>query len=167
MSARISAIYISSDSEIESLSKNKHIKSEKPCDDKIKIEKDDSEKKEENVKENVKEKEIKDSEKGDKKKNEISYEKSNGKNREKEDKTEKKEEDEEKEKEKEIKIELNENFNNTKNIDSINYYAKKVKINKGDILPSYDFIELKNSDDILYGEETLKIYDCKNKKRKK
>ena len=45
MSARISAIYISSDSEIESLSKNKHIKSEKSCDDKIKIEKDDSEKK--------------------------------------------------------------------------------------------------------------------------
>ena len=57
------APYMSSDSEIESLSKNKSIKSEKPYDDKIKIEKDDSEKKEENVKENAKEKEIKDSEK--------------------------------------------------------------------------------------------------------
>ena len=152
--------YMSSDSEIESPSKNKNINSEKSINDKIKVEKDDSKKKEENVKEHTKEKEIKDknSKKKDKTKNKINDEKYNDKNREKEDKTEKKEEED--------KIELNEQFNNTQNINSINYYAKKVEINKEDILPSYDFIELKNSDDILYWKGNIKIYDCKNKKEK-
>jgi hypothetical protein len=92
-----------------------------------------------------------------------------GKNTEK---TEKKEEkiiskEEKTEKKEENKIiELNEKYNNTKNINSINYYTKKIKINKEDELPSYNYIELKNSDDILINGGTKQIYDCKNKKVK-
>ena len=63
-------------------------------------------------------------------------------------------------------IELNEKYNNTKNINSINYYTKKIKINKEDELPSYNYIELKNSDDILINKGTKLIYDCLNKKVK-
>ena len=157
--------YMSSDSEIEILNKNEQSK------EKIKKEKEKFDKKEENIKEDEKENEIKDSKnneknkKKDEKENELKNEINNEKNSQKEDEGEKEKEEEEKEK-KNIIIEFNEKYNNTKNINSINYYIKKVKINKEDKLPSYDFIELKNSDDIIYGNDTTKIYDCKNKKEK-
>ena len=157
--------YMSSDSEDEFLDKNENISggSEKLEDEKIKKEqeKGNIDKKEENLKE-------------EEKRNNINEEKNTEKINEKEDKTkeEKKEDKEKEEKEEEEKeennkiIEFNENYNNTKNISSINYYTKKVKINENDKLPSYDYFELKNSDDILYGGDTKEIYDCKNKKVK-
>ena len=106
----------------------------------------------------------------------ISKEEKTAKKEEKEEKTAKKEEKTAKKEEKTAKkeekeenkiiIELNEKYNNTKNINSINYYTKIAKINKEDELPSYDYIELKNSDDILLKAGTTQIYDCKNKKIK-
>ena len=146
--------YMSSDSEIESLNKSKINNSEKSNDDEIKKEK-------EKEKENLNKKE--DNVKEDEKENVIYDDKNNEKSSEKEDETENEEKEEEEKEEKNKIIELNEKYKNTKNISSISYYTKKVKINKEDILPSYNFIELKNSDDILY---TGGIYDCKNKKEK-
>ena len=149
--------FMSSDSYEESLSKKKgNNKSEKLKDDEFKKGKENLDKKEENIKENKKENVI-----NDEKNNEKNIEK----NSEKEEEIVNEEEEEEKEEKNKI-IEFNEKYNNTKNINSINYYTKKVKINKEDKLPSYDFIELKNSDDILYGYGTKNIYDCKNKKVK-
>ena len=144
--------FISSVSEDEILNKSKSNISKKSKKDEIKKEK---------TKENLDKKNK--SVKKDEKENEIKNEKNIEKIKEKEDKIEEKEE-----KKENIEIlELNEKYNNTNNINSINYYIKKVKINKDDELPSYDFIELKNSDDILlYGNKTTKIYDCKNKKEK-
>ena len=143
--------FMSSDSEDEILNKSKRNISKKDEIEKEKT-KENLDKKNESVKK-------------DEKENEIKNEKNIEKSKEKEDKIENIEEKEEKKENIEI-LELNEKYNNTNNINSINYYIKKVKINKEDELPSYDFIELKNSDDILYGNETKKIYDCKNKKEK-
>lgn len=143
--------FMSSDSEDEISIEDKRNISKKSNKDEIKKEK---------TKENLDKKSK--SVKKDEKENEIKNEKNIEKSRTKKDKIENIEE-----KKENIEIlELNEKYNNTKNINSINYYTKKVKINKKDELPSYDFIELKNSDDILYGKETKKIYDCKNKKEK-
>ena len=170
--------YMSSDSEIEINN------SEKSKDDKIQKEKENLDKideKGQKEKENlIKNEEKKEDEKQNEIKDEIKDEKSSEKEEEEKEKEkeeeekekEKEEEEKEKEKEEEEKeeknqiIEFNEKYNNTKNVKSINYYTKKSKINKEDKLPSYDYIELKNSDDILYGEETKTIYDCKNKKIK-
>jgi len=144
--------FMSSDSEDEISIKDKKNISKKSNKDEIKKEKENFDKKGKSVKK-------------DEKENEIKNEKNIEKSRIKEDKIENIKEEEEKKENIEI-LELNEKYNNTKNINSINYYTKKVKINKEDELPSYDFIELKNSDDILYGKETKKIFDCKNKKEK-
>ena len=138
--------YMSSDSEIESYNL------EKLKDGKIQKEKENLIKNEEKEE--------------DEKKNEIKDEIKDKKSSEKEEEEEEKEKEEEEKEEKNQIIEFNEKYNNTKNVKSINYYTKKSKINKEDKLPSYDYIELKNSDDILYGEETKTIYDCKNKKIK-
>ena len=167
--------FMSSDSEVESLNKSKSNNTDKLNDDEMRKEKEKKnlDKKEENLKDNEKENEINNeinnveyNEKEHEKEPEINNKKSSENNIENEEEEEE-EEKEEEEKEGKIKIiEFNEKYNNTKNIKSINYYTKKVKINKEDKLPSYDFIELKNSDDILYGSGTKKIYDCKNKKVK-
>ena len=140
--------------------------SEKSKDGKIQKEKENLDKKDEKgqkEKENL----IKNEEKEeDEKKNEIKDEIKDKKSSEKEEEEEEKEKEEEEKEEKNQIIEFNEKYNNTKNVKSINYFTKKSKINKEDKLPSYEYIELKNSDDILYGEETKTIYDCKNKKIK-